>query len=98
MREGQTKGARLRQDLNGDEREAGGDGVRFHPIRGRAGWLCSPATYMILLAWDAGFQCSEVNIPRQSRGLYDVSRSKRLFGVANAAPCCGPPCGGSFLP
>src|SRR5579884_2494563 len=39
-----------------------------------------------------------VNIPRQSRGLYDVSRSKRLFGVANAAPCCGPPCGGSFLP
>jgi hypothetical protein len=27
-----------------------------------------------------------VNIPRQSRGLYVRSRSKRLFGVANAAP------------
>jgi len=26
-------------------------------------------------------------IPRQSRGLYVVSRSKRLGGVANAAPC-----------
>src|SRR3954469_1305954 len=26
------------------------------------------------------------NIPRQSRGLYLRSRSKRLFGVANAAP------------
>jgi hypothetical protein len=29
---------------------------------------------------------SELNIPRQSRGDYDVSRSKRLYGVANAAP------------
>src|SRR5271157_2032497 len=28
----------------------------------------------------------QVTIPRQSRGLYDVSRSKRLGGVANAAP------------
>src|SRR3954447_25198221 len=28
----------------------------------------------------------KVNIPRQSRGLYLMSRSKRLFGVANAAP------------
>src|SRR5712671_447201 len=28
----------------------------------------------------------EVNIPGQSRGLYLRSRSKRLFGVANAAP------------
>ncbi len=27
-----------------------------------------------------------VRIPRQSRGLLIVSRSKRLFGVANAAP------------
>ena len=27
-----------------------------------------------------------VSIPRQSRGLYFVSRSKRLCGVANAAP------------
>ena len=27
-----------------------------------------------------------VSIPRQSRGLYVKSRSKRLFGVANAAP------------
>jgi hypothetical protein len=27
-----------------------------------------------------------VSIPRQSRGLYDVSRSKRLIGVADAAP------------
>ncbi|MDR3764445.1 MAG: hypothetical protein P4M01_10150 [Acidobacteriota bacterium] len=27
-----------------------------------------------------------LNIPRQSRGDYDVSRSKRLCGVANAAP------------
>src|SRR3954451_13594002 len=30
--------------------------------------------------------CTQVNIPRQSRGLYLRSRSKRLFGVANAAP------------
>src|SRR6266446_6406839 len=28
----------------------------------------------------------KVNIPRQSRGRYLWSRSKRLFGVANAAP------------
>jgi len=28
----------------------------------------------------------EVTIPRQSRGLSFVSRSKRLFGVANATP------------
>jgi hypothetical protein len=28
----------------------------------------------------------KVNIPRQSRGLYDVSRSKRLDGVAHATP------------
>jgi hypothetical protein len=28
----------------------------------------------------------KVNIPRQSRGLYVVSRSKRLCGDANAAP------------
>jgi DNA invertase Pin-like site-specific DNA recombinase len=28
-----------------------------------------------------------VMIPRQSRGLFVVSRSKRLCGVANAAPC-----------
>jgi hypothetical protein len=28
-------------------------------------------------------------IPRQSRGLYGVSRSKRLCGVANAAPLIG---------
>jgi hypothetical protein len=27
-----------------------------------------------------------VSIPRQSRGLYFKSRSKRLFGVADAAP------------
>ena len=27
-----------------------------------------------------------VSIPRQSRGLWFVSRSKRLAGVANAAP------------
>src|SRR5215475_9587728 len=27
-----------------------------------------------------------VSIPRQSRGLYVRSRSKRLFGVAHAAP------------
>ena len=29
-----------------------------------------------------------VTIPRQSRGLSDVSRSKRLEGVADAAPHC----------
>ena len=29
---------------------------------------------------------SGVNIPRQSRGLYVRSRSKRLVGVADAAP------------
>jgi len=29
---------------------------------------------------------SGVSIPRQSRGLYFKSRSKRLFGVADAAP------------
>jgi hypothetical protein len=28
----------------------------------------------------------KVSIPRQSRGLYNVSRSKRLRGDANAAP------------
>jgi len=38
-----------------------------------------------------------VNIPRQSRGLYGVSRSKRLERVANAAPTLlGPPFGGYF--
>jgi hypothetical protein len=31
----------------------------------------------------------EVSIPRQSRGLYEVSRSKRLYGVAHASPGCG---------
>ncbi|MCC6488467.1 MAG: hypothetical protein IT364_13300, partial [Candidatus Hydrogenedentes bacterium] len=30
-----------------------------------------------------------VSIPRPSRGLYDVSRSKRHDGVANAAPSVG---------
>src|SRR5947209_14660645 len=35
-----------------------------------------------------------VSIPRQSRGHYDVSRSKRLFGDADAAPSLGPPEGG----
>jgi hypothetical protein len=29
-------------------------------------------------------QAWDVSIPRQSRGLYDVSRSKRLVGVADA--------------
>lgn len=32
---------------------------------------------------------SEVTIPRQSRGLSFMSRSKRLIGVANAAPPSG---------
>ncbi len=32
---------------------------------------------------------SAVNIPRQSRGLSFMSRSKRLKGVANAAPTVG---------
>src|SRR5690349_8187035 len=36
----------------------------------------------------------QVSIPRQSRGHYDVSRSKRLFGDADAAPASGPPEGG----
>src|SRR4051812_5917253 len=36
----------------------------------------------------------EVSIPRQSRGHYGVSRSKRLFGDADAAPASGPPEGG----
>ena len=31
-------------------------------------------------------RASKVNIPRQSRGLYVKSRSKRLVGVADAAP------------
>src|SRR5947209_13499897 len=35
-----------------------------------------------------------VSIPRQSRGHYDVSRSKRLFGDADAVPASGPPEGG----
>src|SRR4051795_12829200 len=35
-----------------------------------------------------------VSIPRQSRGHYGVSRSKRLFGDADAAPASGPPEGG----
>jgi len=40
-----------------------------------------------------------VIIPRQSRGLYCVSRSKRLCGVANAAPSVlGHLDGGSSLP
>jgi hypothetical protein len=29
----------------------------------------------------------KVMIPRQSRGLFVVSRSKRLWGVASAVPC-----------
>jgi hypothetical protein len=29
---------------------------------------------------------TEVSLPRQSRGLYGVSRSKRLYGVAHATP------------
>ena len=41
---------------------------------------------------------SKVSIPRQSRGLYVVSRSKRLLGVAGAPPMCGPPEGGSRIP
>src|SRR4051794_14310567 len=35
-----------------------------------------------------------VSIPRQSRGHYEVSRSKRLFGDAGAAPTSEPPDGG----
>ena len=35
-----------------------------------------------------------VTIPRQSRGLSFMSRSKRLIGVANAAPLWEPPKGG----
>jgi hypothetical protein len=34
----------------------------------------------------AGMNFATVNIPRQSRGLYFKSRSKRRFGVADAAP------------
>ncbi|HRZ35466.1 MAG TPA: transposase [Candidatus Paceibacterota bacterium] len=37
---------------------------------------------------------AQVTIPRQSRGLSFMSRSKRLVGVANAAPSWGPPKGG----
>ncbi len=36
----------------------------------------------------------KVTIPRQSRGLSFMSRSKRLFGVATAAPSWEPPKGG----
>jgi hypothetical protein len=36
--------------------------------------------------FDVAHGSDQVGIPRQSRGLYDVSRSKRLFGVADAAP------------
>jgi hypothetical protein len=42
---------------------------------------------------------TKVSIPRQSRGLSVVSRSKRLCGVADAAPrFCWPPRGGLLLP
>src|SRR4051794_34556011 len=36
-----------------------------------------------------------VSIPRQSRGHCEMSRSKRLFGDAGAAPTLGPPEGGA---
>src|SRR3954452_13106000 len=38
---------------------------------------------------------AKVSIPRQSRGHYEMSRSKRLFGDAGAAPTLGPPEGGA---
>jgi L-fuculose-phosphate aldolase len=40
----------------------------------------------------------EVSIPRQSRGLYGVSRSKRLERAANAARRLWPPHGGRSAP
>jgi hypothetical protein len=53
---------------------------------------------MIVRAVDRGVPeeriAEAVSIPRQSRGHYDVSRSKRLFGDADAAPASGPPRGG----
>lgn len=39
-----------------------------------------------LMLTDYSGLCNASLIPRQSRGLYFVSRSKRLVGVADAAP------------
>src|SRR5438270_11142571 len=43
---------------------------------------------------DISIELATDSIPRQSRGHYGVSRSKRLFGDADAAPASGPPEGG----
>ena len=53
-------------------------------IAGRWGWDAAVWSVSVALA---GPPRSGVRIPRQSRGPYGVSRSKRLGGVANAAPC-----------
>ena len=47
---------------------------------------CSPAFRSRFSAIYAMANSGAVTIPRQSRGLSIVSRSKRLDGVANAAP------------
>ena len=41
-------------------------------------WELKPKTEPLLVATDRPVAIKAVNIPRQSRGLYDVSRSKRL--------------------
>jgi hypothetical protein len=49
------------------------------------------AGFTIRAEFDGGAMSSDfgVTIPRQSRGLSFMSRSKRLNGVANAAPPIG---------
>jgi DNA-binding winged helix-turn-helix (wHTH) protein len=69
-------------------------------VAGGAWWgrsrtlTATPQLIMRPLTADAGLTTvpvlsndGRVSIPRQSRGPYGVSRSKRLGGVANAAPC-----------
>jgi hypothetical protein len=50
------------------------------PARQQAPALLKQTKYV------TGLEYVVVSIPRQSRGLYDVSRSKRLVGVADATP------------
>src|SRR3984957_11092936 len=59
--------------------------VAHHPLRrshDRYKSEASERSVMTITEW----LIVSVSIPRQSRGLYFMSRSKRLFGVADAAP------------